>query len=283
MPQRLARLGRARPHIALPHVPGHELAGAVAAVGARRRPAGGSATGSPCRSSAPAAPARRAWRATTRSATGRPSPGSPAGAPSPSWSRSTTPTSTWSRCPTTLDAVDRGRARLPVRDGATAPSSRQGRVHAGRLGRGARLRRGRAVRRDGRGGGAAPGSSRSTSARARSSSPASFGATEVVDASTHGRRRAPSGPSPAAARTCRWTRWAATTTCGASVRSLRKRGRHVQVGPAARPTSAHPADADGPGDRPRAGDRRQPRDGRARLPGDARDWSRPAGCAPTCW
>ena len=33
------------PDVVLPHVPGHELAGTVAAVGARRAPAGASATG----------------------------------------------------------------------------------------------------------------------------------------------------------------------------------------------------------------------------------------------
>ncbi len=59
------------PDITLPHVPGHELAGTVEAVGARVagwRPA----TGSPSRSSAPAGRVPPARRVTSRCASGRP-------------------------------------------------------------------------------------------------------------------------------------------------------------------------------------------------------------------
>ena len=77
VPQRLARLAGPRP--------GHRAA-ARARTRARRASsrrsaptsaAGRSATGSPCRSSAPAGAAPPAWPATSRCATGRPSPASP--------------------------------------------------------------------------------------------------------------------------------------------------------------------------------------------------------------
>ena len=102
------------PDIVLPHVPGHELAGVVAAVGAGV-PVAGRRPGDRARSSAPAGSARRALPATSRSASGRPSPASRTGARSPSTSRSTTPTSTWSPLPDELDLRGRRRARLPLR------------------------------------------------------------------------------------------------------------------------------------------------------------------------
>ena len=83
------------PDVVLPHVPGHELVGTVAAAGAdvRRWRVGDRVT----------VPFVMACGACEVCAAGdgqvcptRPSPASPAGGRSPSWSRSTTPTPTWS-------------------------------------------------------------------------------------------------------------------------------------------------------------------------------------------
>lgn len=78
------------PDITLPHVPGHELAGTVEAVGARVtgwRPGDRVTVPFVC-ACGTCPPARRV---TSRCASGRPSRGSPTGVPSPSTWHSTTP------------------------------------------------------------------------------------------------------------------------------------------------------------------------------------------------
>ena len=111
------------PDIVLPHVPGHELAGMVAAVGRRRARLGGRRPGDravrlrlrPLRRSARAGDQQVCERQT--------SPASPTGARSPSTSRSTPPTSTWSpsRTSSTSPPPPRSAAGSPRR---SAPSCR---------------------------------------------------------------------------------------------------------------------------------------------------------------
>lgn len=79
------------PDVALPHVPGHELAGVVEAAGPRvTRWRAGDRVTVPFVCACGSCPACAA--ATSRCANARRSPASPTGAPSPSTSPSTTPT-----------------------------------------------------------------------------------------------------------------------------------------------------------------------------------------------
>ena len=228
--------GRATiPTSALPHVPGHELAGTVVAVGADVR-GGGSATGSPHRSSPPAAPAPSAPPATSRCAARRPSPASPGGARSPSSWPSITPTSTSSGSAEQL-GHDRRRVGLPRRDGV--PGRHRRRRGPGRgVGRRARLRRSGALgdrcgrRRRG------PGGRHRPVARRPGAGPR-FGAEVVLDP---GRV----DPVPAIAERTAGGAHASfdavgqAATCEASIRCLRRRGRHVQIGLLPPPRPAPP-------------------------------------------
>ena len=215
------------PAIVLPHVPGHELAGEVAAVGpevrgfARRRPRDGAVL---LRLRALRAVPRTATR---RSATTTSSPGSPPGARSPSWSRSRAPTSTSCGFRRTLGFVE--AASLGCRFmTAFAAVTEHGRVGAGDW-----------VAVHGCGGvglsalmiatalGAAVvavdvDDAKLELARALGAAHTVTRAGDPVDAD----RRA----APAAARTSRSTRSAAPPRARNSIRCLRKRGRHVQVG-----------------------------------------------------
>ena len=135
--------------ITLPHVPGHELAGVVVEVGRAGPVAGRRATTSPCRSCARAAVRRRASRASSRSASGSASRGSPT-------------TGSFAEL-VAIHHADVNLVRLP--DGMSPVTAAglgcrfatayravtvHGRVRAGRVGRGARLRRSRTVGGHGR-------------------------------------------------------------------------------------------------------------------------------------
>ena len=166
----------------LPHVPGHELAGRDR--GGRRpgRRTGGPATGSPCPSSAPAAAAPPARRGDQQVCERQTQPGfthwgsfaeyvalehadvNLVGAAATSC-RSPPPPALGCRFATAFRAV-----------------VRQGRVRPGRVGRGARLRRGRAVRRDDRGGLRGAGRRGRRLRRGRWTWPGRFGAAVCVDA-----------------------------------------------------------------------------------------------------
>ena len=158
-----------------------------------------------------------------------------------------TPTSTWCALPDELSTSSTAAAlgcrfatayRAVVAPGAGARR---------RVGRRARLRRRRAVGGDDRGRGAARGSWRSTCAGARSS---------WRGRSARRRRWTPGAIAPPRRRPSATGGGAhvsldalgSAATCAASVRGLRRRGRHVQVG-LLLGDGAAPAGADGPGDR----------------------------------
>ena len=210
------------PDIALPHVPGHELAGVIEAVGPEVARWARRARHRPVRVRLRHA-ASSAAPATSRSATASPSRASRTGARSPSSSRSTGPTSTWSRCPTPSTSSPRPRSAA-ASPPPTAPS-RRARVAAGRVGGRARLRRGRAVGGDDRralgarvvGVDVSDGRLAAARQRARRSR---------CDRRRHPR---PSGGTAGGAHVS-IDAIGAEPAVAASVAGLRKRGRHVQVG-----------------------------------------------------
>ena len=214
------------PDIRLPHVPGHELAGVIEAVGAGVadwRPGDRVTVPFVCacgRCAGLRAPA------TSRCASGRPSPASPTGARSPStWRVRPRRRQPGRRCPSELSFATAARARLPLRHrvprrGAARAGSRPGEwvaVHGcGGVGLSAVMIAAacgaRVVAVD-----VSPGALE----LART-----FGAAVCVDASRtdRTRRRGRPGARPAAARTSRSTPWAR--------RDLRRLG-HEPAPPAA--------------------------------------------------
>ena len=140
LPLGLARVDGARPDVAPPHVPGHELAGTVVAVGPRRARRLRTASGSRCRSASAAAAARRAGRGRRRSATTTTSRASPAGARSRSYVALPHADSNLVRLPEALGLRRGRRARLPLHDRVRG-DHRPRAAGRGRLGRRARLRR----------------------------------------------------------------------------------------------------------------------------------------------
>ena len=120
------------PDVVLPHVPGHELAGTVAAVGAGVRALVGRRPGDRAVRLRLRAPARSAL-AGEHQVCERPDPARlhRTGARSPSWWRWTPPTSTWSPLPDELDLADRRGARAAASRPPSGPSSHVGRVRAG--------------------------------------------------------------------------------------------------------------------------------------------------------
>ena len=261
LPQRLARLAGPRP-ASLPHVPGHELAGTVAAVGGEVREwAVGDRVTHPFVSACgtcdecaagnqqvcahqtqPGLHALGLVRRVRRARRGRRQP---------------------RRRPRGARPDDGRRAGLPVRDGVPG-RHRVGRGALRRVGRGARLRRRRALgdhdrRRAGPGWSppTSPGRCRLPASSAPRSSSTGAGRSPAESQNAHGRRAhvsvdAVGRPRPARTRCGACGRAAGTCRSGCS------------------PGAGRAPRADGRGDRPRARDPRQPRHGSARLPAAAR-------------
>ena len=248
--------------VTLPHVPGHELAGTVVAVGADVR-TDGWATSSPRRSSPPAASAPSAARATSRCARADPARLHRMGllrrvrGPRPRRRQSRR------ACHGDLGAsLVRGRAGLPGRDGVPGRHRRR---------RGARRRVGR------------PCTAAAGSGWRRSVSPSrpEPGWSPPIPLLRHGHWRASSVPTTSSTPPRRRRRRDHDLTGGGAAASFDAvgapgRGRGVDPLPAhARPARAGRAAArrgraagraDGRRRRQRAAGAGQPRDGRARLP-----------------
>ena len=235
------------PDVAPPHIPGHELAGTVVAVGPggaprrRRRPRDG-----------PVLPRLRRVRVVPGGRDAGLRPRLPAGLHRPGL----------------LGALRRAPARGPQRRRA-AGGARHGRRRGARLPLHDRLGR-RARPRAGRGGGVGRRArlrrrgplggddrrGRGRPRRRRRHRPGE--ARPRAPARRRGRRRRArrrrggrAARPPAAARTSRSTRSGSAATAAASVESLRKRGRHVQVGLMLAGDSVAPVPM-APRDRPRA-------------------------------
>ena len=231
-----------------------------------RRPRGAApATGSPCRSAAPAASASRAAPARRRSASATCSRASRTGARSPSSSRSRCADLNLVRLPDALGDVAAAALGCRFATAYRAVAAGQARVAAGEW---------VAVHGCGGVGLSAVMIAVAAGARvvavdvdpARSSGRASWAPTQWSTPRAVPRRRVDADRRRRPRR--RSTRSAPRRRSPRSVRGLRRRGRHVQVGLLL--GDERPRRADGARDRARADAARRPRDGRAPLPGAAR-------------